>query len=63
MNQDRDKINEDLITATGEKAGLLAKELHTLSNTIEELEESTLTAMLEIEALENARTALVHGNN
>ncbi len=63
MSQDRDKINEDLITATGEKAGSLAKELHALSNAIEQLEETTLAAMLEIESLENARTTLVHGNN
>lgn len=56
MNQDRDRISQDLITAAGENAGQLAKELHTLSNNIEQLEEKSLEAMQEIESLEATRT-------
>ncbi|WP_415064289.1 ATP-binding cassette domain-containing protein [Bdellovibrio sp.] len=41
----RDTLNESLMTATGEKAAVLAKELHELSGKIEDLENSMLEAM------------------
>ncbi len=45
LNQKRDLINESLLTATGEKAGQLAKDLHQISNDIESQEEKMLIAM------------------
>lgn len=45
LNIKRDEINESLLSATGEYAGELAKELHQVSNDIESQEEKMLTAM------------------
>lgn len=52
FNQERDKINTELLSATGEKAGKLAKDLHDVSLQIDQCEEKSLAAMEEIEGLE-----------
>lgn len=55
----RDALNEDLMTATGEKAASLAKDLHNLSSLIEELEMVMLQAMEEQQAFEEELKKLV----
>lgn len=45
LSKKRDSINETLMTATGDKASGLSKELHEISGTIEDLESTMLQAM------------------
>ncbi|XGC80565.1 ATP-binding cassette domain-containing protein [Bdellovibrio bacteriovorus] len=52
LSQLRDSLNNSLMTATGEKAASLAKDLHQLSSQIEEQESSMLQAMEEQETSE-----------
>ncbi|UOF00715.1 ABC-F family ATP-binding cassette domain-containing protein [Bdellovibrio reynosensis] len=52
LSQLRDSLNNSLMTATGEKAASLAKDLHQLGSQIEEQEASMLQAMEEQEASE-----------
>lgn len=63
LNTQRDQLNKDILNVTGEKAALLARDLHVLSKKIEEIEEKSLAAMEELENLEKELTVLVHGNN
>ncbi len=63
LNKRRDELNQDLLSANGEKAGLLAKSLHAVSEQIEAIEEKSLAAMADLENLEKELTSLVHGNN
>ncbi|WP_374075921.1 ATP-binding cassette domain-containing protein [Bdellovibrio bacteriovorus] len=55
----RDSLNEKLMSAAGEKAGSLAKELHELSGKIEELENTMLQAMEDQHGFENELRQLV----
>jgi ATP-binding cassette subfamily F protein 3 len=59
INARRDEVNTALLSATGEKAGQLAKELHGFSFEIEDLEEKTLQDMEQVEGLEKELQALV----
>lgn len=45
LSKKRDSINETLMTATGDKASGLSKELHEISGAIEDLESTMLQAM------------------
>lgn len=45
LSKKRDSINETLMTAAGDKAAGLSKELHEISGTIEDLESTMLQAM------------------
>lgn len=55
---DRTRINEELLKASGPTAGFLAKELHEKSDEINELEESILKEMENIESLTTERKTL-----
>lgn len=55
----RDSLNEKLMSAAGDKAGSLAKELHELSGKIEELENTMLQAMEDQHGFENELRQLV----
>lgn len=59
LNKKREEINEKLLSATGEKAGTLAKDLHQISNDIESQEEKMLFAMEEQSLHESELTQLL----
>lgn len=59
FSQKRDSLNESLMTATGEKAATLAKDLHALSGAIEDLESTMLQAMEDQQNFENELKTLV----
>lgn len=58
LQKKRDELSEALITTVGEKAAALAKDLHALSNTIEDLENGMLTAMEDQQTFETELKAL-----
>lgn len=58
VENDRLRINEELVAASGPTAGFLAKELHDKSVEINELEEAILREMENIEALTAERKVL-----
>lgn len=60
LSRSRDALNESLISAAGDKASQLARDLHELSNKIDALEISMLEAMEEQERLENEIKQLVN---
>ncbi|ASD65360.1 ABC-F family ATP-binding cassette domain-containing protein [Bdellovibrio bacteriovorus] len=59
LTKKRDALNESLMTAAGDKAAGLAKELHELSGAIEDLESSMLQAMEDQQNFENELKQLV----
>lgn len=59
LSKTRETLNDSLMTATGEKAATLARDLHDLSAKIEDLESLMLEAMEEQHNLENELKALV----
>lgn len=59
LNSSREQLNEQLMSASGDRAGSLAKELHELSAQIEDLENTMLTVMEEQHRLENELKQLV----
>ncbi|MGZ3772492.1 MAG: ATP-binding cassette domain-containing protein [Bdellovibrio sp.] len=59
LNQHRNTLNESLLTTVGERASILARELHELSFQIENLENSMLEAMETQHNLENELKHLI----
>ncbi|MEK2646992.1 ABC-F family ATP-binding cassette domain-containing protein [Bdellovibrio sp. BCCA] len=59
LNKMRDSLNEKLMSAAGEKAGTLAKELHDTSAQIEDLENTMLQAMEDQHSFESELKQLV----
>lgn len=59
LNRKREEINEKLLSATGDKAGTLAKDLHRISTDIESQEEKMLLAMEEQSLHESELTQLL----
>lgn len=59
LTKKRDALNENLMTAAGDKAAGLAKELHELSGAIEDLESTMLQAMEDQQKFEDELKQLV----
>lgn len=59
LSQTRDSLNEKILGASGDKAGILAKELHDVSEKIESLENAMLQAMEDQQTYEIELKALV----
>ncbi len=58
LQKKREELSESLIATTGEKAAVMAKDLHALSNAIEDLENGMLQAMEDQQNLESELKAL-----
>lgn len=59
LNKKRDILSAEIMTVSGEKAAQLAKDIHNLSNQIEDLENSMLVAMEDQQGFENDLKSLI----
>ncbi len=63
LQEKRDQISQELIALSGEKAAAKARELHELSQKIDDLEGNILSAMEEQQACENELKAWTQGRS